>query len=68
MEYKKLEQYCTSRSTIWARYLFWNRSQGEEETIDDWVKNLRSIALQCQFEEQDDNLIRDKLISGVKKS
>ena len=72
-DYKKIltkfEDYCHPRkNTVYERYCFWSRDQVEEEHVDKWVKDLRSIAKNCEFGDQEDNLIRDKLVFGVRDS
>ena len=64
---KKFDGYCNPRkSTVYERYRFWSRDQAEEEPVDKWVKELRIIAKNCEFKEQEDLLLRDKLVFGVR--
>jgi len=66
---KKFEDYCHPRkNTVYERYCFWSRDQIEDEPIDKWVKDLRTMTKNCEFENQEDNLIRDKIVFGVRDS
>ena len=53
---------------MYERYCFWSRDQIEDEPIDKWVKDLRTMTKNCEFENQEDNLIRDKIVFGVRDS
>ncbi len=53
---------------MYERYCFWSRDQVEDEPIDKWVKDLRTMANNCEFDNQEDNLIRDKIVFGVRDS
>ena len=66
---KKFKEYCHPRkNTVYEQYCFWSRDQVEGEPIDKWVKDLRTIAKNCEFETQEDYLIRDKIVFGVHDS
>ena len=58
--------YCRLRkNVIFERHRFWDRHQSEDEPIDKWVKDLRIMAKDCEFETQEDSMIRDKIVYGV---
>lgn len=64
---KKFEDYCSPRkNTVYERYKFWCRNQSGDEPVDKWVKDLRTMATNCEFDEQENSLIRDKLVFGVR--
>ena len=66
---KMFRDYCQPRkNTVYERYCFWSRNQVSDEPIDKWVKDLRTIARNCEFENQEDNMIRDKIVFGVQDS
>ena len=46
------------------RFTFWHRCQGEAESIDQFVTELRKIYNNCEY--KDENLIRDQLVFGVR--
>ena len=63
----KFGEYCHPRKyTVYERYKFWCRNQIGEEPVDKWVKELRTIAVNCEFGDQEDSLIRDKVVFGVR--
>ena len=58
--------YCRPRkNVVYERYRFWSRDQSRDEHVDNWVKDLRTIAVDCEFKEQEDLMIRDKLVFGI---
>ena len=64
---KQFEDYCNPRKMILLeRFVFWHRSQGEAETIDQYVTELRKIFKNCEYEGLDDILIRDQLVFGIR--
>ena len=64
---KKFEEYCNPRkSTVYERYKFRCRSQVGEEPVDKWAKDLKSMAVNCEFGEQENSLIRDQIVYGVR--
>ena len=64
---EKFREYCNPRkNTVYERYKFWCRDQIGEELVDKWVKDLRTVAVNCEFGEQEDSLIRDKIVFGVR--
>ena len=47
---KKIKEYCNPRKMILlGRFTFWHRSQGESETIDKYVTELRKILHNCEY-------------------
>ena len=62
----KLRAYCEPRKNIvFERHQFWKRDQLENETIGQWVTELRTRAAKCDFKEQN-NMIRDKIVFGLR--
>ena len=62
----KFGDYCRPRkNVVYERYRFWSRDQIQDEHVDNWVKDLRTIAVDCEFGEQEDLMIRDKLVFGI---
>ena len=60
---KKFSDYCRPRkNVIFERHRFWDRHQSEDEPIDKWVKDLRIMAKDCEFEAQEGSMIRDKIV------
>ena len=62
---KKFSEYCRPKKNLpFERYTFWSRSQKEGEPFDKWLKDLRLIAKDCEFAEED-NMIRDNIVFYV---
>ena len=62
---KKFTEYCRpKKNVIFERHRFWSRSQKEGEAFEWWLKDLRIIAKDCEFQEED-NMVRDKVVYGV---
>lgn len=63
---EKFEAYCTpKRNTTYERHKFFTRVQRSDETIDQYVTQLRTMAKNCEFGDLVDSLIRDRIICGV---
>ena len=63
---KKFQTYCKpGKNTVFERYRFWCRNQGTGENVDSWIKDLKTKAGNCEFGDQNDLMIRDKLVFGV---
>ena len=59
--------YCNPRKNlIFERHKFNTRNQDENETIDQYVTALRTLAATCEFESLHDGLIRDRIVCGIK--
>ena len=63
---EKFRHYCKPRkNTVYERHCFWSRNQGNGELIDQWIKDLRMKAKLCEFGDQEDLMIRDKIVFSV---
>ena len=58
--YFELKQYIT-----YERYIFFIRVQKVDESIDDYVTDLKIKARNCNFGDLKDEMIRDKIICGI---
>ncbi|XP_061729443.1 uncharacterized protein LOC133534338 [Cydia pomonella] len=47
------------------RHRFFTRQQGEHESIDQYVFELRKLAQSCEFGNLNDGLIKDRLVCGI---
>ena len=64
---KKFEEYCLSRKNItYERHVFNSRAQGVNESIHLYVTDLRLKAKTCEFGVLTDELIRDRIVCGIK--
>ena len=63
----KLDSYFViRRSVIFERSKFNKRVQLENETVDSFVTDLHCMAEHCQFGDINDELIRDRLVVGLR--
>ena len=61
------QNYCIGRTNvIYERYKFNNRSQQADESIDAYTTALRTLAETCEFGLLKDDLIRDRLVCGIR--
>ena len=64
---EKFTTHCKSHtSQAFLRNRFFMRDQLEDETIDQYVTELKLIAKDCEFKDLSDGLVRDRIIFGVK--
>ena len=50
---------------VFERYKFWQRDQREGEPIDQWVNDLRILLSSCEYEDQKQSNLRDRIVFGV---
>ena len=63
---EKFKNYCNPRKNLtYERHVFFTRNQNRNETIDQYVTDLRNKASTCDFGDLCDSLIKDRLICGV---
>ena len=63
------ESYCLGKTNIiYERYCFNNRNQDAGESIDTYASNLRSLSDTCNFGTLKDEMIRDRIVCGVRDS
>ena len=51
---------------MYERHKFNIRNQEENESIDQYVTELRTLASTCEFENLKDGLIRDRIVCGIR--
>ena len=65
--FMKFETYCKPKQNITVeRYRFNMRVQESSKTIDQYVTELKLIAKNCVYGEIEDQLIRDRIVCGIK--
>ena len=63
----KFKQFCVgSTHEAFESYRFHSRTQEPSESIDTYVAELRRLAKGCRFEDQEDRMIRDRILMGCK--
>ncbi|CAB4024344.1 Hypothetical predicted protein [Paramuricea clavata] len=64
---QKFEDYCIPKqNTTMQRYKFDKRVQGETESVDQYVTELWLLAKNCRFGELQEEIIRNRIICGIK--
>ena len=64
---KAFREYCSPQKNVtYERHKFNIRNQTENESIDQYVTELRTLASTCKFENLKDGLIRDRVIWGIR--
>jgi hypothetical protein len=59
--------HCNLRKNItYERHKFNIRNQEENESIDQYVTVLRTLAATCEFQTLHDGLIRDRIVCGIR--
>ncbi|WAR26977.1 hypothetical protein MAR_012681 [Mya arenaria] len=67
-QYGEIETYCETRKhTFIERHNIWTIQQNAR-TIDEFVTELKTKARKCEFSDQKDLMIRDRLIFGISDS
>ena len=65
----KFNKYFSSRNNVvFERYEFRQCIQHDDESIDSWHTRLRMKASTCDFGEQLDSLIRDRIVASCRSS
>lgn len=60
---KELGKYFAPKVCIGVtRHTFFQRKQSKDELVDEWVDDLKRLALDCNFGNLHDDLIRDQLV------
>ena len=63
---EKFDGYCNpKKNETFERHKFFIRMQNNDETIDHFVNDLRTLSQTCNFGPLADLLIRDRLICGI---
>lgn len=66
---EKFEEFCLPIVNVtMERFNFFQIEQKESENFESFVTNLRTAANTCQFEQQKESLIRDRIICGIRDS
>lgn len=63
---EKFRSHCEpQRNVVFERYVFWQRDQRPTETFDSWVTDLRQKVKSCEFNDMEQDILRDKIVFGV---
>ncbi|GFW68435.1 transposon Tf2-9 polyprotein [Trichonephila clavipes] len=62
---QKFEEYCSPRqNVVYERYKFFSCVQLESQTIETYVAQQKTLASTREFSEQENGLIRDRIVLG----
>ena len=60
------KSYCEPRKNLtYQRHLFFTRAQGNTESIDAYVTDLKNKAKDCEFGDLTESVIRDRVVCGI---
>ena len=63
---EKFVGYCIPhRNITWERHVLNTRNQHDRETINQYVTDLNTKALMCEFKDLKDSLIQDQMVCGI---
>ena len=63
--YTRFEGYVAPKSNpIFARFKFYNRTQGQAEPVEQFITDLKLLAKDCAFDNADE-MIRDRIVFGT---
>ena len=64
----KFKRYCQTWNTICERVKFNRRKQEVNETVDEFITDLYRLAEHCNFGALHDELVRDRIVVGIRDS
>ena len=59
------KHFIGETNVIYERYVFNNRNQESNESIDVFATTLRSLIKSCNYDQLRDELIRDRIVCGI---
>nr|XP_015910100.2 uncharacterized protein LOC107441381 [Parasteatoda tepidariorum] len=63
----KFQEYCVPRRNIvFESYKFFSCSQQEGQSFDVYLTQLKTLAASCEFSTQEESLIRDRVVVGIR--
>jgi len=67
--YKKVleafDKFCaTKQNIIYESFVFLSRNQKPFESIDAWIMDLKKLIKACEYKDQEDRMLRDRIILG----
>lgn len=66
---KLMETHCLGETNvIYERYIFNNRVQQDKESIETYATQLRALSQTCDYGDLQDQLIRDRIVCGIREN
>ncbi|XP_039292082.1 uncharacterized protein LOC120353235 [Nilaparvata lugens] len=59
------DYFLPKRNIVYQRFLFFKRSQKPGETFSNFLTDLKKLAHTCEFGDQEESLIRDRLVLSL---
>lgn len=53
------------KNVIYDRFQFYRREQSEGESFDAFLRDIKMLVKPCEFNDQQDNMLRDKIVLGI---
>jgi hypothetical protein len=50
----------------YERYIFFSRDMREEDSVDEYVTQLKQLSENCEFGTLSESLIKDRLVLGIR--
>lgn len=68
IKFLRLVTMATSpkKGLLSKRYLFNTRNQNDTETFNQYLDELRKLIKNCDFKDQEDDILRDRIVMGIK--
>lgn len=64
---EQFEQYCDPRkNVVFERYQFWQITQKDSETVDQFVTRLKNKVKSCKYPSPVDDMLRDKFVFSIR--
>ncbi|XP_075750004.1 uncharacterized protein LOC142814703 isoform X1 [Rhipicephalus microplus] len=64
---KKFEDfYQPTKNLTYHEFCFGSRDQKEDESFNDWLVELRTLAQHCDFEDLEERMLRSRIILGIR--
>lgn len=57
--------FDSEKNLLYERYRFFKRYQKKEESIFEYLEEIRHIAESCEFDMLEESMIRDRLVFGI---
>lgn len=55
----------SNTNVIYARHCFYKRCQDWNETLHEFLEQIRCLAKSCEFRGEEDYMIRDRIVFGI---
>lgn len=61
-----MQNFCKPRkNTVYERYMFYQRNQNDGEQFDTFLMDIRQLARSCEFGDNENEMLRDRIVMGI---